>query len=105
MSLFPLRLIPHTTNFNFMRVRWVSIAIAALLTVGAIGAIAFKGFNFALDFTGGTVVELRFQTPPNVDEVRERLARAPMRWKAPKPTTRLRTMYCAWRRVRAMSRR
>ncbi|WBX92431.1 protein translocase subunit SecF [Pseudoxanthomonas mexicana] len=73
MSLFPLRLIPHTTNFNFMRVRWVSIAIAALLTVGAIGAIAFKGFNFALDFTGGTVVELRFQTPPNVDEVRERL--------------------------------
>ena len=31
MSLFPLRLIPHTTNFNFMRVRWVSIGIAALL--------------------------------------------------------------------------
>lgn len=73
MSLFPLRLIPHTTNFNFMRVRWVSIGIAALLAVAAIGAIALKSFNFALDFTGGTVVELRFQTPPNVDGVRERL--------------------------------
>ncbi|MEJ2788774.1 MULTISPECIES: protein translocase subunit SecF [unclassified Pseudoxanthomonas] len=73
MSLFPLRLIPNTTNFNFMRVRWVSIAIAALLTVAAIGAMAFKGFNFALDFTGGTVVELRFQTPPDVEGVRSRL--------------------------------
>ncbi len=73
MSLFPLRLIPHVTHFNFMRVRWVSIAIAALLTIAAIGAMAFKGFNFALDFTGGTVVELRFQTPPRVDDVRERL--------------------------------
>ena len=73
MSLFPLRLIPHTTNFNFMRVRWVSIGIAALLVIAAIGAIAFKSFNFALDFTGGTVVELRFQTPPDVDAVRERL--------------------------------
>ena len=73
MSLFPLRLIPHTTNFNFMRVRWVSIGIAALLAIAAIGAIVVKNFNFALDFTGGTVVELRFQTPPNVDGVRERL--------------------------------
>ena len=36
MSLFPLRLIPHTTNFNFMRVRWVSIGIAALLVIAAI---------------------------------------------------------------------
>ena len=73
MSLFPLRLIPHTTNFNFMRVRWVSIAIAAALALAAIGAIAVKGFNFALDFTGGTVVELRVQSPPDVDGVRGRL--------------------------------
>ena len=73
MALFPLQLIPNNTNFNFMRVRWVSIGIAALLVIAAIGAIAFKSFNFALDFTGGTVVELRFQTPPDVDAVRERL--------------------------------
>ena len=73
MALFPLQLIPNNTNFNFMRVRWVSIAIAAALALAAIGAIAVKGFNFALDFTGGTVVELRFQSPPDVDGVRGRL--------------------------------
>ena len=76
MSLFPLRLIPENTNFNFMRVRWVSIAFAIALTLAAIGAIAVKGFNYALDFTGGTVVELRFQKPADINGVRERLEAA-----------------------------
>ena len=73
MNLFPLHLVPNDTRIDFMRLRWISISIAVIMAVVAIGAIAFKGFNFALDFTGGTVVELRFQTPPNVDGVRERL--------------------------------
>ena len=76
MNIFPLRLIPATPNLNFMRLRWVSVAVFALLAVAAIAAIAGKGFNYALDFTGGTVVELRFEQPPDVDGVRERLAAA-----------------------------
>lgn len=76
MKLFPLHLVPNDTRIDFMRLRWVSIAIAVILAVVAIGAIAFKGFNFALDFTGGTVVELRFQAPPDVDGVRSRLEAA-----------------------------
>jgi preprotein translocase subunit SecF len=73
MSIFPLRLIPATPNIDFMRVRWVSIAVTALLAAVAIGAIVIKDFNYALDFTGGTVVELRFQQPADVDGVRDRL--------------------------------
>lgn len=73
MSMFPLRLIPATPNIDFMRLRWISIAFAAALMLTAIGAIAFKGFNYALDFTGGTVVELRFERPADVDAVRGRL--------------------------------
>lgn len=76
MSLFPLRLIPATPNIDFMRLRWVSIAVTVLLALVAIGAIGGKGFNYALDFTGGTVVELRFEKPADVDGVRERLAAA-----------------------------
>lgn len=76
MNIFPLRLIPATPNIDFMRLRWVSVAVFALLTVATIAAIAGKGFNYALDFTGGTVVELRFEQPANVDGVRERLADA-----------------------------
>ena len=73
MKLFPLHLIPNNTSFDFMRTRWVAIAVAAILFVGSIGLIAFKGFNYALDFTGGTVVEVRFDKPADVDGVREHL--------------------------------
>ncbi len=76
MKIFPLHLIPNDTNIDFMRLRWISLGVALLLAVVAIGAIAFKGFNYALDFTGGTVVELRFDKAPDVDGVRERLTTA-----------------------------
>ena len=76
MNIFPLTLIPNDTRIDFMKMRWVSLGIAALLFVASIGLIASKGFNYALDFTGGTVVEVRFERSANVDEVRGRLADA-----------------------------
>src|SRR5690606_33024236 len=38
--------------------------------------IAINGFNYALDFTGGTSVELVFEKPADVDAVRDRLEAA-----------------------------
>ena len=64
---------PHDSKFDFMRLRWVSTALTLILMVVALGAMVTKGFNFALDFTGGTSVELRFDKPADVDAVRERL--------------------------------
>ena len=76
MKIFPLHLIPNDTNIDFMRLRGISLLVALLLALGAVGAIAVKGFNYALDFTGGVGVELHFDQPPGVDAVRERLAAA-----------------------------
>ncbi|MFD0739512.1 protein translocase subunit SecF [Lysobacter koreensis] len=72
----PFNLIPYDSNYNFMRLRWVSLALTALLTLAAVGLIAAKGFNFALDFTGGTGIELRFAKPVEVEDVRRRLEKA-----------------------------
>ncbi|HJW46404.1 MAG TPA: protein translocase subunit SecF [Lysobacter sp.] len=72
----PFNVFPYDSKINFMRLRWVSLAIAALLMFAAIGAIAFKGFNFALDFTGGVGIELRFAKPVDVEDVRSRLTKA-----------------------------
>lgn len=76
MALFPLTLIPAKPNIDFMRMRWVTMGVALVVFVASIAAIGIHGFNYALDFTGGTSVTLRFQQPPDVDDVREQLARA-----------------------------
>lgn len=76
MKIFPLHLIPNNTRIDFMRWRWLSIGFIALLMLASVAMIATKGFNYALDFTGGTSVELVFQTPADVDAVRERLEAA-----------------------------
>jgi preprotein translocase subunit SecF len=72
----PFNLFPYDSNLNFMRLRYVSLGIATLIMVVAIGAMALKSFNFALDFTGGTVTELKFAKPANIDAIRQRLAGA-----------------------------
>ena len=56
----PFNVFPYDSNINFMRMRWVSLTIAALIMFVGLGAMVTKGFNFALDFTGGVGVELRF---------------------------------------------
>jgi preprotein translocase subunit SecF len=67
-------LFPPDVNVDFMKLRRFSLAIAAIFMVVAIGAMVLKGFNFALDFTGGTVTELKFARAADVDAVRQRLA-------------------------------
>lgn len=69
----PFNVFPYDSNIDFMRLRLVSLGVAFLLMVVALGAIGFKGFNFALDFTGGVGVELRYARTPDVDAVRTRL--------------------------------
>lgn len=69
----PLNIFPYHINIDFMRLRWISLTAAALLLVVAVGAMAVNGFNFALDFTGGVGVELRYETAPDVDDVRNKL--------------------------------
>lgn len=73
MKIFPLSLIPYDTRIDFMRIRWIALAIGVIMLLVSLGSIAFKGFNFALDFTGGTAITLRYDHPPSVDEVRDRL--------------------------------
>lgn len=71
-----MELFPHDSNFNFMRLRSISLGLAALIMFVAIGALAVKGFNYALDFTGGTSAELRFEKQVDVEAARGKLTAA-----------------------------
>ncbi|HSD16597.1 MAG TPA: protein translocase subunit SecF [Thermomonas sp.] len=72
----PFNVFPYDSNIDFMRMRWVSLGVALLLLLVALGAMGTRSFNFALDFTGGIGVELRYAKAPDVDAVREQLANA-----------------------------
>jgi preprotein translocase subunit SecF len=51
---------------------WFSI----LLIVGSLVTLSVNWLNWGLDFTGGTVIEVGFEQPANLKEVRETLADA-----------------------------
>ncbi|WP_460456947.1 protein translocase subunit SecF [Arenimonas alkanexedens] len=59
-----------------MRSRFVSLAAVALICLASLVLMGTKGFNYALDFTGGTATEIEFAQPVDVEQVRERLEAA-----------------------------
>ena len=67
------RLIPYDTRINFLRLRWIALGASVLLLLVAIGLLATRGLNYALDFTGGTTAELKFEKPVDLQLVREKL--------------------------------
>ena len=60
-------------TINFMGVRNIAFAITALLTVLALFSWFYKGLNFGLDFTGGTLIELRYEQPADLGKIRQEL--------------------------------
>ena len=71
-----MELFPSDSNINFMRARRVTTAVFAALVLAAVALLVARGFNFALDFTGGAVVEVEFEKPVDVEDIRQRLAAA-----------------------------
>ncbi|MFK7821182.1 MAG: protein translocase subunit SecD [Planctomycetaceae bacterium] len=63
-----------TTNLDFIGKRGLAaVASAALIAVG-MGAFITRGTdNYDIDFTGGTMVTMRFEEPHSIDEVRTAL--------------------------------
>ncbi len=64
---------PHS-NIDFLRWRKVSISISVLLIIASIFFITVRGLNYGLDFTGGVLVQVTYQKPVDVGEVRGALA-------------------------------
>ncbi|MDC0663293.1 protein translocase subunit SecF [Marinobacter sp. SS21] len=62
--------------FDFMGLRKIASAVSIFLVVAAIALLAVRGLNLGLDFTGGTSVELEYQKPPALEDVRATLTEA-----------------------------
>ncbi|MDV3241629.1 MAG: protein translocase subunit SecF [Methylocaldum sp.] len=61
---------------DFMRWRVPAVVLSAVVSLASIIALGWQGLNFAIDFTGGTIVEVGYQEPANLEEVRQQLKEA-----------------------------
>ena len=62
------------TSFPFMATRKVWYTLSAVLMIASLAALATRGLNLAIDFTGGVNVQANFATTANTDAVRAKLA-------------------------------
>lgn len=61
---------------DFMKWRGTAVVASLALSVIAIGSLTIKGLNFAVDFTGGTVIEAGYQHPADLNAIRSDLEAA-----------------------------
>ena len=66
----------RTFNIDFMKWRGIAVIASLALSVLAMASLAWHGLNFAVDFTGGTVVEAKYAEAPDLNEIRDNLESA-----------------------------
>jgi len=55
---------------HFMTYSRNGLWLSTILTVAAILLIAFRGFNFGLEFTGGATIEMQYAQSADINHVR-----------------------------------
>ena len=65
---------PHDLRLPFMRYKGLALAASVIAMALSLAVIWAKGFNYGVDFTGGTVIEVQSKLgPANVGALREKL--------------------------------
>jgi preprotein translocase subunit SecF len=60
-----------TMKFDIIGKRYWWFLLSTLIIIPGIISMAVQGFNLGIDFTGGTLLDLKFDRPVSVGEVRE----------------------------------
>jgi len=68
-----MRLIPET-HIDFAGKRWLFFGLSAVLMLVSIGSFVFRGFNYGVDFTGGSLLQIRFEKRVSVETMRSALS-------------------------------
>ena len=71
-----MQLIRPDININFLEKRKIALGFSAIMLIASIALIGFKGLNLGIDFTGGTLVEVRFHQVVKIADVRAAISPA-----------------------------
>ncbi len=62
-------------DIPFMRYALIFNVISLITFLVAVGALATRGLHLGVDFTGGTVLEVTYQQPPDLNRIRDRMVK------------------------------
>jgi len=61
------------TKFKFMKYRKIAGIISITLFIISVGSLFLRGLSLGLDFSGGTLIEVSYETPISLEDVRSSL--------------------------------
>jgi preprotein translocase subunit SecF len=61
------------SKIDFMRVHKFALILSVVLSILSLSLIAVRGFNLGIDFSGGILIEVKFQEKVELHQVRELL--------------------------------
>ncbi len=65
-----MELFKHTKTYDFMGKKKLTLIFSLLLVLASTITLATKGLNYGIDFAGGTVVQVKYDTPAPINEMR-----------------------------------
>ncbi|MCS5620971.1 MAG: protein translocase subunit SecF [Nitrospinaceae bacterium] len=69
-----MKIINSDTHFDFMGKIKMAMTISGLVILIGLGSIALSGgLKYGIDFAGGTLIQLQFKTPPDIEVIRDGL--------------------------------
>ena len=68
-----MQFLSKSRKIDFMGKRKVAIVISSILFVLSVASLSTKGLNLGLDFSGGTLIELGYEKPADLQKTRDTL--------------------------------
>ena len=56
--------------YEFMKFRYIAFAVSLILVVGSLFLFFYKGFNYGIDFSGGTLIQVKYDQKAPLDIIR-----------------------------------
>ena len=61
----------YTKTFDFMSKKMITLIISLTLVFASYAVLATKGLNYGIDFAGGTVIQVQYDTAAPINKMRE----------------------------------
>ena len=69
-----MEILSTKSNIDFISKRKFAYSFSLLLILASVGSLFTQGLNFGIDFSGGTLVQVRFPAPPDLKQIRKALS-------------------------------